>query len=73
MENVYVLFMENRLVGVYTSHRKAMQTLILDTVRQNWKLDRYQFDFGIEYFTYVDDEGNETEYEIQEVAPDARA
>lgn len=73
MEKLFVLFIENRLVGVYTSHRKAMQTLILDTIRSNLKLTDYLFDFGVEFFTYQDEDGNETAFEIQEITPDARA
>jgi len=72
MENLFVLFMSDRLVGVYTSHRKATQTMIMDTIRNNHKLDDYTFSFGIEFFTYMDIDGNETVWEIQEVTPDNR-
>ena len=72
MENVFVLFLSGRLVGVYTSHRKATQTMIMDITRNGWNLVRYQYDFGVEYFSYKHEEIEEL-YEIQEVTPDARA
>ena len=73
MDTLYVLFFENRLVGVYTSHRKAMQTMIHDTVSSDLQLVNYDYDFGIEYFTYYDADNNESTWELQEVTPDARA
>ena len=72
MEKVYVLFLAGKLIGVYTSHRKAAQTMILDTIRKGWKLAQYQYDFGVEFFSY-DHDGVEGLYEIHEVTPDARA
>lgn len=73
MGELYVVMIDTRLVGVYTSHRKAMQTVIMDTVRSNLKLVNYLFDFGVEFLTYEDEDGNETHFEIQEIIPDARA
>lgn len=72
MENLFVLFMSDRLVGVYTSHRKATQTMMLDTIRDNLKLDSYSYSFGVEFFSYLDTDGNEIVWEIQEVTPDNR-
>ena len=72
METMFVLFLAGRLIGVYTSHRKAAQTMILDTIRKGWKLAQYQYDFGVEFFSYEHD-GVEELYEIQEVTPDTRA
>ena len=72
METLFVLFLAGRLVGVYTSHRKASQTMILDTIRKGWQLTQYQYDLGIEFFSYEHDDIEEL-YEIQEVTPDARA
>ena len=72
MENLFVLFLAGKLVGVYTSHRKATQTMIMDITRKGWNLARYQYDFGVEFFSYEHD-GVEELYEIQEVTPDARA
>lgn len=71
MENVFVLFLNAHMVGIYTSHRKATQTLIMDVTRKSWKLFQYQYDFGVEYFSYEHDEIIEL-YEIQEVTLDAR-
>lgn len=72
MNNLFVLSLAGTLIGVYTSHRKATQTMILDTIRKGWKLAQYQYDFGVEFFSYEHDEVEEL-YEIQEVTPDARA
>lgn len=72
MNNLFVLSLGDRLIGVYTSHRKASQTMILDTIRKGWKLVQYQYDFGVEFFSYSHDEIEEM-YMIQEVTPDARA
>jgi hypothetical protein len=72
MDNVFVLLFGGRIVGVYTSHRKATQTMILDTLRKGWKLAQYQYDFGVEFYSYEHD-GVEELYELQEVTPDARA
>ena len=71
MDNMFVLFLAGRLIGVYTSHRKATQTIILDTIHKGWKLVQYQYDFGVEFFSYEHDEVEEL-YEIQEVTPDIR-
>ena len=72
MDNLFVLFLNGKLIGVYTSHRKATQTMIMDTVRKSWQLTQYQYDFGIEFFSYEHEEVEEL-YEIHEVTPDARA
>ena len=72
MENVFILFLAGRVIGVYTSHRKATQTMIMDIIRKGWNLSQYQYDFGVEFFSYEHD-GVEELYEIQEVTPDARA
>lgn len=72
MENMFVLFLAGRLIGVYTSHRKATQTMIMDITQKGWNLAQYRYDFGVEFFSYEHD-GVEELYEIQEVTPDARA
>jgi len=71
-ENVFVLLFSGRVVGVYTSHMKAMQTILLETLRKGWTLAQYQYDFGVEFFSYEHD-GVEELYELQEVTPDNRA
>jgi len=74
MNELYVLTKDSELVGVYTTHRKATQTLIMDTIREGMKLKDYSFEFGIEFFTYIGPEsGMPFIWEIQEVTPDARA
>ena len=73
METLFVLFLDSHLVGVYTSHRKATQTMIMDSFRDGRKLQDYSFQFGIEFFTYVNVDDDTCVYELQEVMPDARA
>ena len=70
METLFVLFLANRLVGVYTTHRKAMQAVLLEAVPKRWKMTDYSFQFGAEFFTYEDDQCNEMTYELMEVTPD---
>ena len=72
MDTLFVLSLGDRLIGVYTSHRKATQTMIMDTMRNGWRLNQYQYDFGVEFFSYEHDEVEEI-YSVQEVTPDARA
>lgn len=71
MDNVFVLLCAGRLVGVYTSHRKATQTMILETIQKDWHLSHYGYEFGVEFFYYEHDDTEEL-YEIQEVTPDTR-
>lgn len=73
MEKLYVLNIENYLVGVYTSHRKAMQAIFSHTLQDNLKLTDYVFDFGIEYFTYQSENGITVHYDLHEVTPDEQA
>ena len=74
MNELYVLIKDSELVGVYTTHRKATQTLIMDTIREGMKLKDYSFDFGIEFFTYIGPEsGLPFIWEIREITPDSRA
>lgn len=70
MDTVYVLFIETRMVGVYTSHRKAMQAMIMDTVSSDMTLVNYEFTCDTEYFTYYDSEDNATLWSLQEITPD---
>lgn len=70
METVFVLFLDNHLVGVYTIHRKAVQAILLEAVPKKWKMTDYSFQFGTEFFTYEDDQYNEMTYELMEVTPD---
>ncbi len=71
MDNMFVLFLAGKLIGVYTSHRKATQTMILDITKKGWKLAQYQYAFGVEFFSYEHDEVEEL-YELMEVTPDER-
>ena len=72
MNTMFVLFIDNRLVGVYTSHRKATQTMILESLKYGKKLQDYSFQFGIEFFTYVDTDDDIYVYQLMEVTPDER-
>lgn len=73
MDNVFVLSINARLVGVYTSHRKAVQAMLMETLPFDYKMKDYGYDFGIEFYTFTDDKDTEKVYELQEVTPDKRA
>lgn len=73
MENVFVLIINARLIGVYTSHRKAVQAMIMEAIPFGYTMSDYTFDFGVEFFTFTDQSDNEKVYELQEVTPDTRA
>ena len=73
MENVFVLIINTRLIGVYTSHRKAVQAMIMEAIPFGYTMSDYTFDFGVEFFTFTDQSDNEKVYELQEVTPDTRA
>ena len=73
MENVFVLIINTRLIGVYTSHRKAVQAMIMEAIPFGYTMSDYTFDLGIEFFTFTDKSENEKVYELQEVTPDTRA
>ena len=72
METVFVLFLDNHFEGVFTTHRKAVQAVLLNAVPKKWKMIDYSFQFGTEFFTYEDEEYNEMTYELMEVTPDER-
>ena len=73
MNELYVLIKDSELVGVYTTHRKATQALIMDTIREGMKLKDYSFEFGVEFFTYIGPEsGLPFIWEIRKVTPDER-
>lgn len=69
-ENVFLLMLDRRPVGAYTNHRKAMQELLQRTLKQGFTLSEYLFDFGVEWFTYKDGDGDEIRYAIYEMEPD---
>jgi hypothetical protein len=73
MENVFVLILNTRLIGVYTSHQKAAQAMFMDVLPYGYKMEEYAYDFGVEFFTFRDKEYNEKTYELQEVTPNTRA
>lgn len=71
---VQVLFYNTGLMGVYTTHQKAMQAMLLDALDKGWKLVEYMYDMGVEFFTF--DRGDELDnviYEMQEVSLNERA
>ena len=73
MTELYVLMKDSELVGVYTSHRKATQALLIDTLKESMTLKEYSFEFGVEFFTYIGPKsGQSFLWEIQEVTPDER-
>lgn len=75
MENVFVLILNTLLIGVYTSHRKAVQAMIMKTLPRGYTMTDYTFDFGVEFYTFSDpnNPSDEKVYELHEVTPDARA
>ena len=73
METMFVLFLDNHFEGVFTTHRKAVQAVLMNAVPKKWKMTDYSFQFGTEFFIYEDDQCNEMTYELMEVTPDARA
>ena len=70
MDNVFVLFLNNHLVGVYTTHRKAVQAILMHALKVGWNMTNYSYQFGSEFFTYVDEDNDELLYELMEVTPD---
>lgn len=72
MNNVFVLFIDSRLVGVYTTHRKAAQDMFMETLPFEYQMVDYTYDMGIEFYTFRNKEDKELVYEIQEITPDGR-
>ena len=70
MDNVYVLHVEDRLVGVYTSHRKAIQAMLEHNLSNSFVLTEYAFEFDIEFYTFQDGHGHKSNWNLQEVTPD---
>ena len=68
MDKLYVVTKDSELIGVYTTHRKATQALIMDTIKEGMKLQDYSFEFGVEFFTVLSMKWTKTE----SVAPVAR-
>ena len=73
MENVFVVSYNSRIVGVYTSHRKAVQGIIMENLPFGYTMNDYTYDFGVEFYTFTDYKNPEKVYELQEVTPDQRA
>ena len=73
MDNVFILSVNDRIIGVYTSHRKATQEMFMDTLPFNYQLTDYSFEFGVEFFTFTDKALIEKTYTIQEATLDQRA
>lgn len=73
MNKLYIVTKDSELVGVYTTHQKAEQALIMDTIKEEMKLQDYSFEFDIEFFTYIDSKsGSPFFWEIREITPDER-
>lgn len=70
---LYLLILKSGTpIGVFTSHRKAMQELIIRTFRQELTLESYTSDMSIEYFTYADKSGEQSVYMLLELTPDVK-
>lgn len=73
MDKVYVVIRDSDLIGVYTTHRKATQELIISAQKEGLTLRDYSFDYGIEYFIYAGTLPSILySWEIHEVTPDSR-
>lgn len=73
MDKVYVVMQDSDLIGVYTTHQKAIQAIIMDTIKNNMKLNDHSYEFGIDFFDYIGPEsGLHFLWEIHEVTPDSR-
>lgn len=72
MDKLYVVSLNDRVIEVSTSHRKAVQTAIMETLPFSYTMTDYVYDFGVEFYTFTDKSGNEQTYSIQEVTPDTR-
>ena len=70
MNNVYVLQVEDHLVGVYTSHRKAIQAMLEYNLPNSFVLAEYAFEFDVEFYTFQDGHGHKLSWNLQEVTPD---
>ena len=71
MENIFVVVVNSRPIGVYTSHRKAVQGIIMYTLPFGYTMTDYVYDFGVEFYTFSD-KTTETIYELHEFTPDER-
>lgn len=72
-EYLYTVSFNQRVVGVCTSHIKAVQMMFIGTLMSDCHLTDYVYDFGIEFYTFTDESGTEKVYEIQEFTPNVRA
>lgn len=73
MESLFVLStVTDILIGVHTSHRKAVQAMLMETIPFNYKMTDYTYELGIEFYTFTNDKNTELTYKIQEVIPDQR-
>ena len=72
MNNVFVVSHNSKTIGVYTSHMKAIQAIIMETLMYGYQMNDYTYDMGIEFYTFIRD-NSETVYELQEIALDDRA
>lgn len=72
MDKLYVLSRNDRVIGVYTSHMKAVQAAIMETLPFDYTMTNYLYDFGVEFYTFTDKLYTEQTYSIQEVTPDEK-
>jgi hypothetical protein len=71
---MFVVMRNGALFGVYTSHRKAMQAIIVNSLRNELQMKDYSFELGVEFFDYINPETDiHFLWEMQEVTPDSRA
>ena len=73
MDNLFVVSCNSRIIGVYTSHRKAVQAIITETLPFGYTMNDYTYEFKVEFYTFTDGKNPEKVYELQEVTPNVRA
>jgi len=69
MDKVYVVSRNDQIIGVFTSHRKAVEAAIMETLPFSYAMTDYAYDFGVEFYTFTDKSGTEQTYSIQEFTP----
>lgn len=73
MEKLYVVLDAHELAGVYTTHRKAMQAVIFDTIKRGMRILDYSFESNVEFLEFISpDCGAHFIWEIHEVTPDTK-
>lgn len=73
MDKLYVVSRNDRVIGVFTSHKTAVQAAIMETLPFSYTMTDYVYDFGVEFYTFTNKSCTEQTYSIQEFTPNERA